>query len=407
MKIKKYIPKLLLDSLRPIYHWCLSWLTAYYYDLPGHKLRIIAVTGTKGKTTVVVMLKAIFETAGYQTATSSSLGFSIHNKNWPNQLKMTMPGPLYLQKFLWQAQQAKVDFVIMEVTSEGIAQYRLNGIKPETAVMTNVRPEHLESHGSFQAYLEAKQQLFNQTRDYHVLNAEDPHLQDFTQNSAVKTITYGQQLGHVNKVTKALKLSLLGNFNETNALATLAVAEIYAIPSDQALAALAKITIIPGRMERIKTKTGFEIIIDYAHTPDSLTKVYEDLRTRSQGRLLCVLGSAGGGRDRWKRPLFGKLAQHYCDEVIFTNEDPYDERPETIIAEIISELNTKPQNWQIIIDRKQAIANILAKAKPGDTVVITGKGSELSMALANDQLLDWSDKETVIKILDPLKQKSI
>ena len=104
-------------------------------------------------------------------------------------------------------------------------------------------------------------------------------------------------------------------------------------------------------------------------------------------------------RIRWKRPLFGKLAQHYCDEVIFTNEDPYDEQPETIIAEIISELKTKPQNWQITIDRKQAIANILAKAKPGDTVVITGKGSELSMALANSQLLDWSDRETVIKIM--------
>ena len=212
-----------------------------------------------------------------------------------------------------------------------------------------------------------------------------------------------------------LNLNLTGEFNEFNALAALAVAQAYGLDMDKAVESLNSIKSVPGRMEILESKKGFKVVIDYAHTPDSLELVYQTLREQIANRksqietdnkqfaishkLICVLGAAGGGRDKWKRPEFGKIAEQYCDEIILTDEDPYDENPEEIIKQIAFGFQTPDSKLQKILDRKEAIKAALSLATAGDTVVITGKGSETSMAVAGGKKIQWSDKEIVMSLL--------
>lgn len=396
--IKALIPEFMLDFFRPAYHWLLSLSGAIYYGFPSKSLKIIAVTGTKGKSSVVYMITKIFEDAGEAVAMVGSLGFKIKDKTWPNTLKMTMPGRFKLQKFLYEAKKAGVKYVIMEVTSEGIAQYRLTGIDIDCAVMTNLRPEHIESHGSFFEYLQAKQRLFQKTKNIHILNSDDAFFNDFVTFQARKKMSYGLSTAICND-SPQLNLKLLGDFNVSNALAALAVADVYGADLTRARFSLESIATIPGRMELIESKQGFKVVVDYAHTPDSLEAVYRNLKfmtQQSDSKLICVLGSAGGGRDTWKRPVFGKLADNYCDEIILTNEDPYDEDPESITNAIARGFSEKrQQHHAVILDRKQAIEQAIKSAMPHDVVIITGKGSEISMALAHGKQISWSDKKIV------------
>ncbi|MDO8676529.1 MAG: Mur ligase family protein, partial [Candidatus Azambacteria bacterium] len=337
-----------------------------------------------------------------------SLGFKIKDKTWPNTLKMTLPGRLKLQKFLYQAKKAGCRYVVLEATSEGIVQHRLAGIKIDCAVYTNLHREHLESHGSFDNYMIAKQKLFLKTRGIHVLNIDDPYFEKFANFPAKQKITYGWNWGMITPLKESvsnLNLQIIGDFNSHNALAALSVANVYNLDLGKAVDSLNAIELIPGRMEVIDSAQGFKVVIDYAHTPDSLELVYKTLKPHAQ-KLICVLGAAGGGRDKWKRPEFGKIAAKYCDEVILTNEDPYDENPDEILEQIalgFSLLATSNQQSATsprkILDRKEAIRAALTSALAGDIVVITGKGSEISMAIAGGRKIPWSDKDIVKELL--------
>jgi UDP-N-acetylmuramoyl-L-alanyl-D-glutamate--2,6-diaminopimelate ligase len=199
-------------------------------------------------------------------------------------------------------------------------------------------------------------------------------------------------------------LKLLGDFNEYNALAALAAVYAYNFDMAKAVASLNSIESIPGRMEVIEAPEGFRVVVDYAHTPDSLEAVYENLRPRAK-KLICVLGAAGGGRDKWKRPEFGRIAAEYCDEIILTNEDPYDENPLSILEQIesgFSQARNPKSEIRKILDRKEAIRQALTSASSGDIVVITGKGSETSIAVAGGRKIPWSDKDTVLELLSKL-----
>ena len=202
-----------------------------------------------------------------------------------------------------------------------------------------------------------------------------------------------------------LKSELPGDFNKYNILAAASVAENYRVAPEVIRQAVAKINTIPGRMEFIWSEREFLVVVDYAHTPDSLILVYDYLKRQLKrgGKLIAILGAAGGGRDKWKRPEFGRIAAHYCDEIILTNEDPYDEDPNQILAEVrsgITAANFSTENLFEIMDRKEAMLHALTTAKKGDIVVITGKGAETSMALANGQKIPWSDKEMVLSLLE-------
>ncbi|MBI2057625.1 MAG: UDP-N-acetylmuramoyl-L-alanyl-D-glutamate--2,6-diaminopimelate ligase [Candidatus Yanofskybacteria bacterium] len=397
---RKSMPRSLFKAGQPIYHWGLAWLGALLYGFPSHSMKVIGVTGTKGKSTTVFLIAKIFEKAGIPIAMIGSLGYKIKEKEWPNTLKMTMPGRFKVQQFLYRAKKAGCKYVVLEVTSEGIKQKRHLGIKFDAAVLTNIHREHIENHGTFENYIKAKERLFKKTKRTHILNEDEPLLERFKKFKSNKKILYGwhdwEKLG--------LTTQLNGDFNKYNILAAVAVAENYGVSLEVIKKALTEVNSIPGRMEYVNAGQSFQVVVDYAHTPDSLEMVYQTLKRSLPlgGRLICVLGAAGGGRDKWKRPEFGRIAAKYCDEIILTDEDPYDENPEEILNQISSGfsqiLNSKSQILKIL-DRKEAIKKALTLAKEGDIVVITGKGSETSMAVSGGQKIPWSDKKVIEELL--------
>jgi len=410
---RKIIPKPIFRFFQPYYHWFLSVTGTIFFRFPSRKLKVIGVTGTKGKSSTVYLISNLLEQAGYKVAAIGSLGFKIGEKEWPNVLKMTMPGRWKMQKFLAQAVKAKCQYAILEVASEGIKQKRHLGIRFDCAVFTNLAKEHIESHGSFEKYYAEKQKLFKITKNLHVLNSDSEHLNKF-QFNAKKKILYGINSGEIRaenikrleattefEVEKHnLKTNLIGDFNIYNILAAICVANHYGVNYADIQKLLDKIKTIPGRMEFIEKGQPFKVVIDYAHTPDSLEAVYQTLKSRSN-KLICILSSAGGGRDKWKRPVMGQIASKYCDEIILTDEDPFDENPDKIIQDILSGI-PQGKNTFKILDRKQAIRKALSMAQEKDTVIITGKGSEKTMALANGKIIPWNEKQLVEKELEEL-----
>lgn len=407
-RIKRFIPKPLFDLGARIYHPLLAWTGALRYGFPSRHLTVIGVTGTKGKSTTVYLTARILEQAGHPVAAIGSLGYKIKEREWPNLLKMTMPGRWKIQKFLREAADAGCTHVVMEAPSEGLAQARHLGVRFDCAVFTNLHPEHIESHGGFEAYRAAKQILFRSCHGIHIYNADDPNAEYFSRWPARKHLSYGINAGDMRATEvsptadriaftvghERVQVPLGGLFNIYNCLAALAVADAYGVPVSVARPALESILSISGRLEWIQ-KEPFGVVVDYAHTPDSLRAVYEALRPQAK-RLICVLGAAGGGRDKWKRPEFGAIAEQYCDQIVLTNEDPYEEQPEQIIRDIHGGISSAGQSKVVtLIDRGHAITDALTRAQEGDIVVITGKGSETSIALAGGHKVPWSDAQTV------------
>ncbi|MBI4117430.1 MAG: UDP-N-acetylmuramoyl-L-alanyl-D-glutamate--2,6-diaminopimelate ligase [Parcubacteria group bacterium] len=419
---RKMIPRPVFDFFQPWYHGLLALSGAVIFNWPSRRLKVIGVTGSKGKSTTVFLITRFLEEAGYKTAAIGSLGYKIGDREWPNNLKMTMPGRWKIQKFLAQAVKAGCRFAVLEVTSEGIKQKRHWGLKFDAAVFTNLEKEHIESHGSFEKYYLAKQELFKRTKKIHILNADSPYIGLFSEFKAEKKIFYSLK-------NYDFETSLKGDFNKYNILAAAVAAGNYGASPEIIQEALNKIKTISGRMEFIDAGQNFKVVVDYAHTPESLKQVYQTLKSEilnpksetnskfkiqnSKPKLICVLGAAGGGRDRWKRPIFGRLAQNYCDRIILTDEDPYDEKPEKIIEEIASgfsqTLNPKSEtlNYFKILDRKEAIKKAITLAGENDIIAITGKGSENSMAVSGGRKIPWSDKGIVLDLLNDYPGKKI
>jgi UDP-N-acetylmuramoyl-L-alanyl-D-glutamate--2,6-diaminopimelate ligase len=268
------------------------------------------------------------------------------------------------------------------VTSEGIRQFRHKFINFDTAVFTNLSPEHIESHGSFENYRNEKLKLFKAAKNIHVINVDDENAKYFLETPAEKTIEFSAK----DADSIRLKLSLIGDFNILNALAAISVAKAYGIGLDICKIALEKVKEISGRMEII-AGGPVRIVVDYAHTPTQLEAVY---RTFKSENMVCVLGSCGGGRDKWKRPVLGEIARKYCKEIIITNEDPYDENPVEIINQVAETAGSKARK---ILDRKEAIKTAIKLAKPSEVVIITGKGSEPWMCLENGRKIPWDDRK--------------
>ena len=402
--IKKFIPSFLLSW----YHFLLAFLGAILYGFPSKRLKVVGVTGTNGKTTTVEMISKILDynpptasshslrerapEAGYKAAVLSSIRFKIGDKDCPNTLKMTMPGRFKIQKFLRQAVKAGCQYAVLEVTSEGIKQYRHKFINFEAAVFTNLSPEHIEAHGGFENYKETKGKLFQTTKNIHIINLDDENAEFFLQFPANKKYTFGMSHGDINNKDIKLQLSLIGNFNIYNALAAIGVGLSQGISLETCKRAVEEVKGIPGRMEGVVSQP-FKVFVDYAFTPNALEKAYRTIKNNFQPqKMICVLGACGGGRDKWKRPVLGELAAQYCDEIIVTNEDPYDENPMEIIDEVAEGTSGKAKK---ILDRREAIGESLKLARPGDVVVITGKGCEPWICLAKGKKIPWDDRQVV------------
>ena len=404
--IKKFIPKFLLSW----YHLGLAVLANVIYGFPSKKLIVIGVTGTKGKSTACNLIWKVLTEAGYKTGLTTTANIRIADKEWINDTKMTMQGRFALQKLIKQMVAAGCKYAVIETSSEGILQHRQVGIKYQLAVFTNLSPEHLDRHGSFDNYRKAKGKLFQDLsgKNIIVVNADDKHADYFLSFPAYQHITYAinnqadiKAEGTLSNGKgsfflvkgQAFQLPLLGDFNIYNALAAVAVGRSQNIEYDIIKKALAGFKVMPGRMEQIRSSKGFSVFIDYAHTVDSLEKVYKNLKPLSK-RLIAVLGAAGGGRDKTKRPKLGKLASQYADIAIVTNEDPYDEDPEKIINEVWQGLPDAGIEKYRIMDRGEAIKKALNLAQKGDIVVITGKGSEQCIVTRKGKL-KWDDRDIV------------
>lgn len=398
-----------MDSLRSFYHYVLAWLGGIWYQNPSKKIFVIGVTGTKGKSTVTELINAILEAAGKKTAVSSSVRFKVGATSIPNTTGMSMPGRFFIQRFLADAVKQGCDYAVIEVTSQGIMQHRHRFIDFNAALVTNLEPEHIEAHGSFENYRDSKISFFsdvaNGSKKYQKVFLINSDARDYEFFSGAVADSGKIVLFNKKEVAKVkIKTKLIGEFNLENIAAAMAFARSQNIDWETIRNAIEAFDGVPGRLEFVQ-KIPFSVIIDYAHTPDSLEKVYRTLKDQKSKvhnqKLICVLGAAGGGRDSWKRPVMGEIAGKYCDQIILTNEDPFDEDPQEIVAEIEAGiLGEGRKKVRKVLDRRDAIRVAVKLAKKGDTVIITGKGSESSIRIADDKKIPWNEKEVVTKILN-------
>ncbi len=400
--IKKFIPRNIFSFFQPVYHYLFAILAALVYRFPSRKIKVVAITGTKGKTSTAEIVNAILEEAGYKTALAGTLRFKIGDEEERNLYKMTIPGRFFVQRLLRRAVTEKCDWAIIEMTSEGARQFRHKFINFDALIFTNLSPEHIESHGSFENYKNAKLSIARAIASSPkrpriiVANADNQYANEFLAVDADTKTTYSLKDAEpytlekdrttFNFMNAPLVSHLSGAFNLSNMLAGISFVRAINISPEVIRRALEKFHGIRGRVEKINAGQDFDVIVDYAHTTDSLEKVYEVFQ---DSRKICVLGGTGGGRDSWKRPAMGAIAGAHCDEIILTNEDPYDEDPEKIVSEIMSGI--KGGRAKIIMDRREAIARALSLAKTGDAVIITGKGTDPYIMGPGGSKTEWDD----------------
>ena len=404
--LKKTLRSLAPSPLVSLYHRALASMGSLIYRFPSRTLTVIAVTGTKGKSSTTEMLNAIFEEARHTTALLNSIRIKVGDSSKPNVMRMSMPGRFFIQKFLRDAVSSGSTVAILEMTSEGARQHRHRAIDLDALVFTNLAPEHIESHGSYEAYADAKFEIGLQLVRSHkrpriiVANSDDAQgarylalpietALPFTL-SGNTTWSADDEGGHFTFDGVTIPVHLPGEFSIKNALAAATLARAMGIPAETIARGLDKLTSIPGRAERIDAGQDFTVVVDYAHTPDSLEAIY---KAYGNARKICVLGSMGGSRDTWNRPVKGRLAGAYCAEVIFTNEDPCDDDPVSIIQQLADGAVGKKTHR--ILDRREAIREALRLAKTGDAVLITGKGTDPWIYGANGTKTPWSDAAVV------------
>ncbi|MEK7581876.1 MAG: UDP-N-acetylmuramoyl-L-alanyl-D-glutamate--2,6-diaminopimelate ligase [Patescibacteria group bacterium] len=413
--IRFFIPKQLYQFFQPFYHYLLAILGAFFYGFPAQKLFVVGITGTKGKSSTAELISLIFESAGYKTALLSTIHFKIGGKSERNLYKMTMPGRFFVQKFLHKAVKAGCTHAVIEMTSEGSRQHRHRYTEMNALVVTNLTPEHIESHGSFEKYKEAKlsiaRELAISSKHPRIIvsNADDEHGRDFMRIEIEKKLSFSRQktaysenesgiLIHFGNID--LTSPLRGDINVENILAAATLAEAVGISENKIKEGIAMASVIEGRLEKVSLGQPFEVVVDYAHTADSMEKVYKIFEGK---RKICIFGATGGGRDKWKRPVMGQIARKYCDEIILTNDDPYDEDPMQIAEEVKSGIKNK--KVKIIIDRREAIKEGLSVAGQGDVVLITGKGTDPYIMGANGAKIPWDDRKVVREELQNLLGK--
>ena len=417
--IKKYVPKAVFQFFQPYYHLALAWYGAFKYKNPSRQIIVIAVTGTKGKSTTTELIAQILRGSGKKVASLSTIQFVIGDKTERNMFKMTTPGRFFVQKFLRDAVDAGCTYAVLEMSSEGARQFRHKFIDYDALVFTNLSPEHIESHGSFEKYKAAKLAIAEALVDSPkrprviVVNGDDEYGAEFLATKVEKRIPYSLkdlslQTLHKDSVSLVLegitvRVPIAGLFNIYNTIAALKVCQAFGISLETAAEALRTLKPIAGRVEQLESDRNASkqvtAVVDYAHTVDSLEKLYQAFPDKPK---VCVLGNTGGGRDTWKRPEMAAIAEKYCDHVILTNEDPYDEDPKKIIDDMVKGMSST-EKLTIIMDRKEAIRKAIALAPAGGYVLVSGKGTDPYIMEAGGKKTPWSDAEIVKELLTELK----
>jgi len=394
----------------------LADLAAEFFDHPTRKLKIAAVTGTDGKTTTVHLVSDVLEASGAKTGFATTVDFKVVDHEWKNETRQTTQEAVEVQEFCAELLVAGGTWGVLEATSHALALRKLRGTEVDIAVFTNLSPEHLDFHGTLQKYLEAKSELFAMLASSTdkgvpktaVLNGDDKHWRYLADRAeGAKIVTYGIEAlcdvqgailasdasGSRMRITASgqsveLTLPLVGRFNVHNALAAAAAGLAGGATLQNARDALLRARAVRGRMERVESGQPFSVIVDYAHTPESLDKVLGLLRPLTKGKLIVVFGSAGE-RDRAKRPALAAVAAKYADLFVITQEDPRLEEPAKILEEIekgaIDAGKQKGTDYLVIDDRHDAVGEAIRRATADDTVLLAGKGHEESIIVGEER----------------------
>jgi UDP-N-acetylmuramoyl-L-alanyl-D-glutamate--2,6-diaminopimelate ligase len=401
MPLKRTLRALLPTPLLSLYHFLLSLLAAIVFGFPSRRISVIAVTGTKGKSSTLEYLNAIFEAAGEKTALASTIRVKIGERSEANTMRMTMAGRFFLQQFLADAVKEGCSVALIEMTSEGARQHRHRFIALDALIFTHLTPEHIESHGSLQAYADAKFEIgrglarSSKRPRYMVANAVDGESLRYLRLPVEHALPFSLGMVAPWKTDASggtftfdgteMRIRIPGAFSIENAAAAAVLTRAMGVKLPFIAAGLDRLSRIPGRAEEIREGQPFTVVVDYAHTAESLRAIY----AAYPGRRIAILGATGGGRDMWKRPVMGRVAEEDCAHVILTNEDPYDEDPRSIIDAIARGMHK--ETHEIVIDRREAIRRAFEIAQPGDTVLITGKGTDPSICGPRGTQIPWSD----------------
>lgn len=406
----------------------LADLSAVFFDYPSRKFVLIGVTGTNGKTTTTNLIAKILEGQGNKVGLIGTIHNRIGAKIIP--VERTTPESSDLQQLFQEMVENEVSHVVMEVSSHALDLERVRGSEYDIAVFTNLTQDHLDYHGNMEEYFQAKAKLFKEllTKGHKkqkkaaVINIDDTWGEKLLKECLTTSISYGIENGANLKAEKIVvtasgvnyevagkpvNLQLTGKFNVYNSLAALSVAQALGISLDEAITTLERVPGISGRFQLVEGTKDFAIIVDYAHTPDSLVNVLTTVQEFVQGRIITVFG-CGGDRDRTKRPLMGKAAAKYSDYCFVTSDNPRSEEPEAIITDIIpgvEEIMTKEQ-YQVVVDRKEAIEKAINFADKGDVIVIAGKGHETYQEIKGKKY-PFDDKEIAEEIIKTGKSEIV
>ncbi|PIR37241.1 MAG: hypothetical protein COV34_03400 [Candidatus Zambryskibacteria bacterium CG10_big_fil_rev_8_21_14_0_10_42_12] len=422
--VRPLIPKRIFKATQPIYHFILAFLSALIYRFPSRKIVVIGVTGTKGKSSTTEYVNAILEKAGYQTAVANTIRHKIGENSRPNKYKMTMPGRFFIQHFLRRALVAGCTHVVIEISSEGVLQYRHRFLDLDALIFTNLSPEHLDTHGSYENYVQAKVEIGKRVikkdgtlvvngddeQAYRFLALNVPHKITFSTKDIPHDIRDGKNCFRFDRKncfrfdSINICTPIKGMFTAYNMIAAATYAEHIGIKKEIVREALEEVHEIKGRAQEIDGGQDFVVVVDYAHTPDSLEHIY---KAYDGYKIVGVLGGTGGGRDTWKRKEMGKLADRYCEKIYLTNEDPYDEDPWQIINHVADGIE-HTDKLKKIMDRREAIREALMSAKELRkthdlvAVLITGKGTDPYIMEAHNKKTPWSDEQVVREELKKL-----
>lgn len=397
-----------------------------FYGQPSHKLHMIGITGTNGKTTTSHLIEAIFKDAGQKTGLIGTMYTMIGEEKY--EVKNTTPESLTLQKTLKRMVDEQVQTTVMEVSSHALVNGRVHGTDYDVAVFTNLTQDHLDYHQTMEEYKKAKGLLFSQLGNtyqhpkpkYAILNADDPVSKEYETNTAAISVTYGidseadLQAKNIQMTAGGtsfdlvspfgihrMTIQLIGKFSIYNVLASIGASLVSGIPLERVIASLEKIKGVAGRFEPVDGGQDFSVIVDYAHTPDSLENVLKTIRQFAQNRIFVVVG-CGGDRDRTKRPLMAKIACNYGTDAIFTSDNPRSEDPEQILRDM--EEGVKGSQYKIIPDRADAIHYAIQQAAKDDVILIAGKGHE-TYQLIGDNVYDFDDKLVATQAIEKRKEK--
>lgn len=401
MKLRRF-----LLSIKQPYHFLQGFFSWVLYGILRGKIRIIGVTGTDGKTTTSTMIYHLLKHAGKKVALISTVAAYIGDQEIDTGFHVTTPRPFALQKLLLKIVNQGYEFVVLEATSHGIHQYRLFGIQPEIAVLTNITHEHLDYHGTYEEYVKIKASFLARAK-IAIINKRDKS------ESLVKRYLRGKETRVMlydiascePSVRAVLMKSIAEQYNRENALAAITTCMALHLPSEVCLKGIQTFKGVKGRMEEIENSIGIHVIVDFAHTPNALERALTSLRSRVKkgNRLIAVLGCAGL-RDSFKRPAMGRIASELADTAVFTAEDPRVEDVNVIIRQMKEGVVKNWGHMHEIADRKEAIKfAICTLAKKGDVIGIFGKGHEQSMNLDGKHEIKWSDQEVVKEILENMK----